>query len=215
MPPELYYVAGGLVALGLVWAGYRLFAPAERTKRALARAVATPIGEAKEGVAKVVGVVEAIETLTAPISGRACVYYEAVVHEVGNRSRNLLIRETRSCDFLVRDETGVARVEMTHVEPKVEKDAYVRAGELPEPTAELEALLARHGHAGRAKRARLAYREGAIEVGERVSVLGAVAREPDPGAKSAGGYRDPPTRAVLRSGPGVVLELSDDDATFS
>lgn len=62
---------------------------------------------------------------------------------------------------------------------------------------------------------RFSYREGVIEPGEEVAVLGWAEREPDPQSGAIGAaYRAPPLRVVLKGRGELPVKVSDDPTTF-
>ena len=176
----------------------------------------TTIASFADGTAaRVVGVVQPCETITAPLTGRACVLYEVEVIEFVRRGRSThaqrVLLERRSVPFTIEDDTGGASVEIgeraeldlagewkLHVDP-------LHASRTPAQ----EALLARAGY-HRSDRV-LPYREVILEVGATVAVHGLGSRSPDPAGAPAGGYRDAPaTRLRITAAPHTPVTLSDD-----
>ena len=172
---------------------------------------------------RLAGMVAAVgPVLTAPVSGRACVYYEVAVR----RHRGLettdwlefehqVLAETRSVRFALDDGTGRTIIDPSHVELLIgcDVDHWYHPGD-PETAAE-EALLARHTYAPRgllfAKRLR--FTESIIEVGERIAVVGIATREPDPDAPPSPEYRGAPaTRPRLTGTVRHPIFLSDEPA---
>jgi hypothetical protein len=212
----------GVVLFGIAVAVIALFGMSGNTSiaRAIRKAPRRTIAEFPEATpARLVGKVMPGEHLNAPLTGRACVFYEAIVEE---RPRNrgmwrTIIHETRGTPFTVDDGTGTALVDPAGARLAVVNDATYRSGRFDDATPVEEAFLARHGvtSTGWFLNKTLRYREGAIEIGETVAVRGIAVREPDPdGAARATGYRDaPPTRLRLSSSPRLPLLISDfDDA---
>lgn len=170
---------------------------------------------------KVRGKVATLDVLTAPLSGRSCAYYEVIVEEKVSTGKSstwrTIIREVEERDFLLDDGTGRARVEMVAVEAAVEKDGHWSSGTLNDATPVLEGFLQRHGFGsvGWLFNKTLRYREGVLEPGEEVAVLGWADHEIDPEPTTSGaGYRDAPTRVVVRSSVDVPLRVSDDPKTL-
>ncbi len=85
---------------------------------------------------------------------------------------------------------------------------------LDDPTQAEEAFLARHGKLGTGwfLNKTLRYKEGILEAGEGVAVLGRGTLEPDPdGVARAAGYRSgPPMRLQMRGTLQEPLRISDD-----
>jgi hypothetical protein len=115
--------------------------------------------------------------------------------------------------FAVDDGTGRAIVNPGQARVALVVDHSTSSGSFDDATGVEEGFLARHGmkSTGWFFNRTLRYREGAIEVGERVSVLGRGVREPDPDAVArVSGYRDlPPTRLRIEGASGIPLYVSD------
>jgi hypothetical protein len=187
-----------------------------RRRRLLGRARRTQIADVRDGtVVKIVGQLSFIgEPLGAPLSGRRCAYYEATVDESSGRAPIQLIRERRGQDFILRDDSGKALVRMDEASAVlVMRDAQFSSGGDADPTAVMTAFLARHGQSSRgllfAKS--LNYREGVLEPGERIAVLGLARWEPDPDPdRGALGYRELPMRLVVQASGRVPLVVTDE-----
>jgi hypothetical protein len=208
-----------LAALGLgAGAVLAYFSEERRIKRALRRMKTTPIGSIRgPGLIKVEGTVVALETLTAPLSGRPCTYFEVVEEKVGDNSWRRLIHEVEERDFLLEDATGRARVELVLAHAAVTQDRHWTSGFLRDATPTIEEFLQRHGQSSKGSlfNRELRFREGVLEPGERASVIGAAELELDPTRAASGThYRDTPTRPVLREHETAGLLLSDDPSTF-
>lgn len=219
---EGFLFVGGAALVGLILGAAWWFSKEQQIKRALRKLRPTPLGEVRDGLVKVRGTVATLEALQAPLSGRACAYYEVIVEQRVSSGKSsswrTIIREVEERDFLLEDGTGRARVEMVAVEAAVTKDGHWSSGTLNDATPELEEFLQRHGHAsqGWVFNKTLRYREGVLEPGEEVAVLGWAEREIDPEPGTAGaGYRDAPTRVVLRANGASALRVSDDPSTLS
>ena len=214
----LVVVVGAIaVVAAIVLGGY--FQRGARLRRALRGAPRSAIAEVAEGaVVRVHGTVTAGATIIAPLTGRSCVFYEAVVEErVSNgksSSWRQRVREVRGVPFVIDDGTGRTLVDPTNAEVDVHLDATLRSGFLDDPTPTEQAFLQRHAQAGQGWvfNKQLRYREGVIEVGERIAAMGRPVREPDPDAVGqVGGYRDAlPTRVRLGGSPAHPIVLSDD-----
>jgi hypothetical protein len=193
------------------------------TVRKLRNATSFAIGELREGQAgRVIGDAFPFgETLQAPLTGRACIYFIATVEQyVGNRTVTgwkEIVKEERGVPFVLTDGTGRAIVDPTGAEIALDFDNRSTPGTFDDPSPAEEAFIARHKkqRRGLVFNKKLRYREAVIHVGERVAVLGEGIREPDPEAAPAGDYRgEPPTRLRLTSTPRFPLVISDaPDAT--
>lgn len=151
--------------------------------RALARLPATRAADLVEGrQTKVVGVVEPGPTMPAPLTARPCVGWtiRAVAASGGGVYEG--IRRSGACDFVLRDDDG------GRVPVRAGRAALVIAGADP-------ISAAREGG--------VVQRESLLRPGDRVTVVGMVQRELDPGGVAI--YREAPTRLVLDGIPLWVL----------
>jgi hypothetical protein len=191
------------------------FSETRRIKRRLRGAKAWPIGALPEDtLGRVIGrTCELDRVLTAPLTGRACVYYIAAIDEYDGNAWRKRVTECRAVAFVIEDGTGRAIVEPTSARVALVA-AHTRKSDAP--TAREEALLARHNPARLSvpgpRQLRVA--EAVIAIGEQVAVLGSGIREPDPGGVAASAYRGlPPTRLRLTSSARHPLMISDDPTT--
>jgi hypothetical protein len=212
---------GVLVTIAVLGA---FFSRDARVKRALRKApLHTTASFPPDAVATVQGTVCYLgdAPLIAPLTGRPCAYYEAIVEEYRSSGRSgswyRVIQEHQGQDFLLDDGQGTARVSMAAATVALAKDAHFRSGLFQDATPVLEEFLARHGRQsqGWLFNKNLRYREGVIEAGELVAVCGQGQREADPTPGAAtGGYRETPTRLVLAPSPSMPLYVSDDMSTL-
>jgi hypothetical protein len=206
--------------LGMIFIAY--FTGDAQIKRALRNAPRLPISTLGDGQrGKAIGRLRyCSEPLRAPLSGRACAYYEVIVEQhrqsKGSGRWATLIREVRGQDFLIVDDTGKALIKADSAQIVVEKDSHKSSGTFNDATPELEAFLQRHGVKSTGVlgfNKSLRYREGVLEEGEPIAAFGHAIREadPDPDAGFAG-YREQPTRAVFQATDASPLFVSDDPA---
>lgn len=219
-----------LVIMVLVFLGFGIFAlfrhyysKEARTRRALNAQERVPISEVPEGgIVKIAGRITYLGTpLEAPLSGRRCACWEVVVQERVQRGKNRqwreIIREQATQEFLVEDDTARAKVEAEcFPQMALEQDGHFSSGTFNDPTPELVQFLAENGYetAGlfgfnRTYR----FREGVLEEGEAVAVLGKARWEADPDGMTRGGYRDSPRRVVLTDPDEGRMLLSDSVST--
>ncbi|HWO18404.1 MAG TPA: GIDE domain-containing protein [Kofleriaceae bacterium] len=199
----LVLVLGGIAA-GATW----YWSATARLRRALRRAKRVSIADAPEGaVVRLDGRVLEGETLEAPLTGRRCVYYVAIVEEFEAGSTpdswRELTREARGVQFTIEDGTGRAIVDPEGARVDVDLDRTASSGALEEPTAAQAAFLERRGVklTGWSSNRTLRYREGVFEVGEPIAVMCRPMREPDPGAASREvGYREAPSTRLRVGG---------------
>jgi hypothetical protein len=179
----------------------------------MARTPRHAIAEVPEGrPVRIVGTIAAGEHVIAPISGRACVFYRAVVQE-RQKGWETIVDESFGVPFVIEDGTGRALVVPDGAEKLVEHDAPTRSDVFADPTEDQESFFARNEMSGEGQKAKgpLRCSEGALEIGDTVAVYGIAVREPDPdGAARAHGYRDAlPTRLRLTNSPKLRLLISD------
>ncbi len=220
------YLPFGLVAFAVLYASgviarRRLRARRRRKLREAMRTPITTIADAPEGKPiRIVGAVVATgELLTAPISGRRCVAFHALVEAHTGEAREpwaVVAEERQSMDFVVSDGTGRAVVDVATTE--LELEANPRTGEANATTPTVYELLNRHRADRRARpfAKRFRYQEHAFEVGARLAVMGVAVREPDPDAPAdVTGYRDDPrTRLHLGGTPRQPCLVTDDEAAL-
>lgn len=166
---------------------------------------------------RIVGVVEARETVTAPLTGRPCAYWRVVVRErrLGTRPRFVQILEDQDgTDFVVRDETGSAKVIHESVNAQLADAARFDFGGLLEsPTPAVEAYLRSHPSLRGVRLSQpMQLEERIVQHGDRLCAVGTGHWEaaPEGEAPPAGGYRESqqPKRLVVRRG-GLWLTLTD------
>jgi hypothetical protein len=137
-------------------------------------------------------VVPTAPVIRAPLTGRACVFYEVTGEQyVAGAGWQRSHHEVGGEPFALDDGTGVAAVDA--------------AGAQLELTAR-----AVHGWAGDHANP-IRTREAIIAPGSKLLVIGRAVREPDPeGASRADGYRSaPPTRLRFACSPRAPLYVSD------
>lgn len=167
-----------------------------RNQRALTGLSTRRIEDVKEGeIVRIEGRVRALDdVLVAPLTGRRCVHFELRVEKRARKGHATeLVRDIKSVAFDVKDETGTAHIEVSSFYATVDLDEETLSDEVLTPGQ--KGILAAHGQPERSMlglRQPLVFREGALEDGERVVVVGRVRFEDDPeGAVVASeGYRE-------------------------
>lgn len=206
----------GVIVMFAVW-WFSAEQVARRAMRAVPRKAIRDVAEGEK--ARIVGSVELAQSIAAPLTGRACAYWRVVVQELrGGKNRRwvTVIDEHEGVDFFVRDESGKALIKTELVTPLLEKDAALSSGFLNDATPELEAFLAARGRSskGWVFNKSMRYREGVVEHGETVCVVGVGRweRDPDERAGAGAGYREAemPMRLVMSSPDDGNLLLSDE-----
>lgn len=146
--------------------------------------------------------------LTAPITGRSCVFYSIDVGEWFNGAKTPLLSEHSTELFRIEDDTGSALIDPTIVH------AYLRGtrleGHSSDSESEHRTLLKRHGFTmvdeyGELRS--LAYYESIILPNSRICALGEVSRQADPGGVA--GYREQPQQSVISGDSEDPLVLSE------
>ncbi len=205
-------LGGGGVIAGLFW----YFSAHQRAIRKIRGVAITRVADAKDGEwVRLVGTVQAgTRTLSAPLSGRACGYFDVQVQVRVSRGKSShwrsLFHEIESVDFVLDDGSGQAQIQTQHFSCAVVRDHHRTSGTFNDAGEDLIELLARHGHEptnmlGMNKTMR--YDEGVLEPGEQIAVIGRARWEDDPSpgavAPASGGYRG--SNRAKR----LVLEASD------
>jgi len=195
----------------------KYMSPANQLRRQLRALPRRSLAELPEGTsARIVGRAEAIDdTLEAPLTGRRCLYYTAIVElSEGNHWREI-IREDRAVMFVLDDGSARAIVDPSSSKVALEFDGKSDSGFLDNPNEREQAFLDAHNTPGRRLvfNRSLRYREAVIEVGETIAIFGAAVREPDPTAQPEAAYRgDAPTRLLMTSSRKQPMIISDSRA---
>jgi hypothetical protein len=184
--------------------------------RRLRKAKTFAIGELAEGQrGRVIGEAFPLdETLTAPLTGRPCVYYLAIVEErtPTDKSPKPFVEEIRSVPFVLTDGTGRAVVDPRGAKMAIDFDSRTTSGMFDDATKIEAGFLERHHRASRGAlfNKGLVYMEAIIHVGERIAVLGEGVREPDPDVPPTAEYRgEQPTRLRMTGTRRAPLVISD------
>jgi hypothetical protein len=140
--------------------------------------------DVKEGeVVRIKGKIKCLgKTLSAPLSGRKCVYYHTVVErENDHRNRGIspqwshLIEEEISGDIIVSDGKRYAVIDTRLVDSYLVMDKEYRSGYLKNAALRLEKYLEKHGHKSTGffgDNNSIRYKEGVLEEGELIAVAG-------------------------------------------
>lgn len=147
------------------------------------------------------GVVESLELLEAPLSGRPCVLYEVALTWV-QRLREPWTgnaREVAGCTFVIRVAEEQVLVDASRAEVHLRRPVVrrVRAGRDLEADRRLSALYQRLARPWPARRV-VACREGWLAPGEGVRVAGTLVLVPDARGRGSG-YREPPRLPLLQA----------------
>lgn len=210
-------VIGGAAALAAFSAVAAVFIRApDKYRHMLRQMPAKRIADLGDGeLGKAVGRARVVDqSLTAPLSGRRCIYYIAEVWD--HSTQKHIIREARAVVFALEDDSGLALVDAMGA--RIELDVAKSASDtFHDPTDAQRAFLARFDepvHGWFFARS-LQYSEAVIEDGKTIAVLGAGTREPDPEAPPTDAYRgEPRTRLRLTSSRKHPLAISDHPAAL-
>lgn len=193
-----------ITAIVMVAVGW-YFGREQRGRRALGGTPIVKIRDVKPGMTvRVTGkLLLGTTTLEGPFSHRPCAHYDAVIEEKyvadWRETWHTIAHETSSCTFFIEDETGKIEVDTTRFDGVVVRDHHKSKGELEVDKA--QRFLDKHGQRTSIPPGRmLRYKEGVLEAGETVTVLGK-ARESDHGGKLL----------VLGEGSGPVRASDDPD----
>jgi len=180
----LFGLAFGLVA----WTRYN--SPDAQTKRALAAVPTLAIGQVSEdAVVRVTGRLRPLaDLLQAPLSGRRGAYYLAVI-EVNQKRGNSyawveVAREAEGVDFVVEDASGTIHVRAEDLRVAITHDSHSRSGTFDDANEVEQKFLTRMNIDGTGLlgfNRPLRYREGVLEPGEEITVLGQARSRDQPG----------------------------------
>ncbi|MFW5739847.1 MAG: hypothetical protein ACOC1F_05730 [Myxococcota bacterium] len=212
----------GVVILLAGWGGvavyFRFRSRGARTRRLLQRRSRVPIAALQDGVpSKISGRLRyASEPLRAALTGRPCAVWEIEIEELTADRESIapvwqpFIVEQDARDFHVDDESGSVLVHTAFVRVTAVKDAQFWSGLLRDAPPQLEAYLQRHGERSKGKlglNRTIRYREGVLEAGEQVTVLGVPRAEDEPGV--AHDYREQQQRLVMHGPADGFVVVSD------
>lgn len=192
----------------LAWTIYNL--PIFKARRRLTATPIQPVATIEpEMTVRVTGTIEPLsEPLSAPLTGRRCVYYGAAVSEqrTGQHgTRWVQIHGVqRSVDFIVRDASGRVIVRVDRADIVAIPDHKRFSGSFDEPTPAESALLERFGEDATGflgLNRHLRFTESALEIGEEVTVLGVARRSEGAGPM------------VIESPPDAPLLVTDHRGT--
>jgi len=149
---SLAFIGVAVVALGAI-AGFKWWFSSEQvTRRALAAVTATPVSQVQEGaIVKLVGRATPVgATMKAPISERACLAWNVTIEVRRGSGSKKRWREVHRNDgaqgFMLQDETGRARIDVTRARVVLSEDHRAsHGGGWSNGSDELLAYCAEHG----------------------------------------------------------------------
>ncbi len=153
-----------------------------RLLRGLKKAKAIPIHKIQENkYSKIVGKAKYVkEPLTAPLTGRPCVFFQVIVEQQDGRdSWTTVIDQTRTVDFFIEKggEMAIVKLEQAGSNKLVilDKDRIMESGPLKNANEQLESYLKGFGKKSTnlfGWNKTLRYKEGIIEPDEEIVVTG-------------------------------------------
>ena len=171
-------IAVVVVILGLTF----YYSKNAKIKRKLRKTPIVPIYNFKQGqFGRIVGKAQAINhVLTAPISGRKCLYYKVEVQKKVSSGKSshwkTIITEELGTDFYIRQGIrNIAHVKTTHIKSVLDVDAKYNSGFMKDANSHLEQFLKSHGHESTGYfgfNKALRYHEGVVDLNEEVAVAG-------------------------------------------
>ncbi len=212
----IYIIVAGII-IAFIIASY--FSKKAIIKRKLRKAELKPLNQFRDGdVAKVVGQVQLVdEGLVAPLSDRRCAYYHVLVEQKVSSGKSshwkTIIDEERADKLVLREGGNFAYVPKGNIESLIVKDRSYSSGFMNDATERLEWYLNSKGlqsenMLGLNKTIR--YREGVLEEGEEVAVLGKGIWK---SAESQGLPEAYGQVLEITADAGLPIYLSDDPAT--
>lgn len=153
----------------LYWRGFRTL----RTRRLIANTPTARIRSMAMGLVEINGEVEPRSTVSAPFSGKACVYWEVDISARSRHGWSVVHRNHSGSPFFIRDDTGVALVYPQGSECRVRHGSEEECQGLMLPPCYAEYM---NDHASAlsqlSRLGTLRFRERLLEAGQRVYVLG-------------------------------------------
>jgi hypothetical protein len=202
---------------GLLYAAWHTSEPV-RIKRLLRSAQTYRIADLHDGhPGRIVGLAQVYrDHVVAPLSGRRCLYYVATIEQskYGTEVWTPLASEEGGVPFVVSDASGRAIVDTTDATVVFDFDVQAITRTVDVLDDAQRSMLARQRIDPLHRTLR--YAEAVLSDGERVAVLGAGMREPDPETPPESAYRgNHPTRLRIANSSRYPLVISDDPATTS
>lgn len=178
---EPLFVILVLAIIGLVFIFTYFFSKKAIIKRKLKKSNLKNISEFKDGdVARIVGKVEIINTpLLSPLTNRKCSYFHVLVEQEVSSGKSTkwetIIEEKQSNEFIITKDDNYAFINDSNIKSYVVDDATYKSGFLNDPTEHLENYLSGKGYKSEnffGFNKTLRYKEGVLEEGEEIAVLG-------------------------------------------
>jgi E3 Ubiquitin ligase len=137
------------------------------------------------GIAEVKGtIVEQKEVLSAPLSGKPCVFYSFVVSEQKSSGKNSywkeIINDVRYIKCCIDDGTGEVQLILREAELILNEDSHMSTGTFNSATPQLEKMLKDRYHTstkGWVFNKSMKYKETILEYGDEIYALGDFSKE--------------------------------------
>ena len=175
----LFFIVGLVIVAIVIYNNF--FSAKAVIKRTLRKAPQKQISEITDGeIVKFIGTVESIdEPLLSPLSNRKCTYYSIIIEQKVSSGKNshwkTLVKKKRSNKFVIRDKEHHAIINTKNIKSHIVVDREYSSGFLNDVDPRLEAYLLEHNIKSETAfgfNKTLRYREGVLELGEKIAVLG-------------------------------------------
>ena len=139
------------------------------------------ISEFADGdVAKFTGIIESVDApLISPLSHRACTHYSVLIEQKVSSGKSsswkTIIEKSDSNTFIIRGENACAYINGGRQKRHIVMDREFSSGFMDDAKLHLQDYLKKHGHTSEnfmGMNKTLRYKEGVLELGEKVAVLG-------------------------------------------
>ncbi len=179
MNSEIFQLLGIIaIIVMVVFLYYYYFNKRQIVKRKLKKTITTKMSDFQNGeIAKIVGQVEIIgEPLIAPLSKRKCAYYYVLIErQLSSGKLETIIEEEITGTFIIKDGRNIAYVNGENIKSYIVQDRIYTTGHFNNPTENLEKYLCKHGLETEGIlgfNEILRYKEGVLESGETIAVIG-------------------------------------------
>lgn len=179
MEMGIFYLVAFIIIVIVVLTFY--FSKKAVIKRKLKKAEQKRIADFRDGdIAKIVGEVEFVDKpLMAPLSNRECSCYYVHIEQKVTSGKNshwkTLIEEEVACKFLIKDGSQYAFINDDNIKSYIVQDRNYSSGFLNDASNHLEQYLNSKGYESEGflgLNKTLRYKEGILEKGEEIAVLG-------------------------------------------
>lgn len=178
---EIHIIIGTITLLLIIGIISIFFSKKTIIKRKLRRAPLKSIPSFRNGdLAKIVGSVELVDPpLKSPLSQRSCCYFHVVVEQLVNSGKNhrwkKIIDVEKHNKYVLHQQGSYAYVNPEKLKSYLVQDKNYTSGIFNEPDENLLKFLREYGYESKGFlgiNKRFRYKEGVLEKGEKVAVLG-------------------------------------------